>query len=84
MLVEFTGNKELVLQANNPQTLVKMIKWASTAASSVSAPASRVQDDTSNSLSGNTAPGSTNAPLVLDMNNIPNPQVRRQRRALTA
>ncbi|MDR0500109.1 MAG: VWA domain-containing protein [Coriobacteriales bacterium] len=41
VLKEFTGNSELVLQANNPQALVKMIKWASTAASAVSAPASR-------------------------------------------
>ena len=70
VLTEFTGNRELVLQANNPQALVKMIKWASTAASSVSAPASRVQADP---FVGNTAPDSTNAPLVLDMNNIPDP-----------
>ena len=67
LLQEFTGNRELVLQANNPQALVKMIKWASTAASLVSAPASRAKEmndvDTS----------STNAPLVLDMNNIPDP-----------
>ena len=41
VLQQFTGNRELVLQANNPQALVKMIKWASTAASLVSAPASR-------------------------------------------
>jgi uncharacterized protein YegL len=38
VLREFTGNSELVLQANNPQDLVKMIRWASTAASAVSAP----------------------------------------------
>lgn len=44
VLEEFTGNPELVLQANNPQALVKMIKWASTAASLVSAPASRPID----------------------------------------
>ena len=41
VLREFTGNRELVLQANNAEMLVKMIKWASTAASVVSAPASR-------------------------------------------
>lgn len=70
VLTAFTGNRELVLQANNPQALVKMIKWASTAAASVSAPASRVQADP---FVGNTAPDSTNAPLVLDMNNIPDP-----------
>ena len=40
VLEEFTGNKELVLQANNAAALTKMIKWASTAASLVSAPAS--------------------------------------------
>lgn len=68
VLEEFTGNRELVLQANNPEALVKMIKWASTAASQVSAPASRVQDTPH-------ADGSsvTNAPLILDMNNIPDP-----------
>ena len=73
VLTEFTGNRELVLQANNPQALVKMIKWASTAASVVSAPASRVQTDTNKLLAGNTEPNSTNAPLVLDMDNIPDP-----------
>lgn len=72
VLEQFTGNRELVLQANNPQALVKMIKWASTAASLVSAPASRPAA-AKELLEGNTAPGSSNAPLVLDMNNIPNP-----------
>ena len=38
VLAEFTGNRELVLQANNPESLVKCIKWASTLASVVSAP----------------------------------------------
>lgn len=69
LLTEFTGNRELVLQANNPEALVKMIKWASTAASLVSAPASRHIDD--ESTAG--ADSNTNAPLVLDMNNIPDP-----------
>ena len=73
VLTQFTGNRELVLQANNPQALVKMIKWASTAASLVSAPASRAHGDMDNALSGNTEPSATNAPLVLDMNNIPDP-----------
>ena len=41
VLIEFTGNKELVLQANNATTLAKMIKWASTTASMVSAPSSK-------------------------------------------
>lgn len=73
VLTAFTGNRELVLQANNPQALVKMIKWASTAASFVSAPASRIKEDMADALAGNTDPSSTNAPLVLDMNNIPDP-----------
>ena len=40
VLLEFTGNRELVLQANNAKMLSKMIKWASTAVSAVSAGAS--------------------------------------------
>lgn len=71
ILQEFTGNRELVLQANNPQALVKMIKWASTAASLVSAPASRPTDVLDAPATG--AANDTNAPLVLDMNNIPDP-----------
>jgi uncharacterized protein YegL len=67
ILQEFTGNRELVLQANNPEALVKMIKWASTTVSMVSAPASRRVD------SVGVAANSTNAPLVLDINNIPDP-----------
>ena len=43
-LEQFTGNKELVLEANNPQMLVKFIKWASTVVRNVSAP--RVGGDT--------------------------------------
>lgn len=58
VLTEFTGNRELVLQANNPQALVKMIKWASTVAKQVSSPNS------------NPTVTSTDA-AVLDMNNIP-------------
>lgn len=60
VLEEFTGNKELVLQANNPQALVKMIKWASTVARVVSAPPSQKAGD---------------GPVVIDMNNIPKPDV---------
>lgn len=41
VLVEFTGNSELVLQANNATALARMIKWASTTASMVSAPSSK-------------------------------------------
>ena len=71
VLEQFTGNRELVLQANNPQALVKMIKWASTAASVVSAPASRPKDVEEFAVPKD--PGASNAPLVLDMNNIPDP-----------
>ena len=71
VLEQFTGNRELVLQANNPQALVKMIKWASTAASMVSAPASRPKEQDKINLPKD--PSQTNAPLVLDMNNIPDP-----------
>lgn len=85
VLTEFTGNRELVLQANNAAMLTKMIKWASTAASMVSAPASRVLEDkkpagiplipdVGDLLPASVpATGGGNAPLVLDMNNIPNP-----------
>ena len=80
VLVEFTGNRELVLQANNPTALVKMIKWASTTASMVSAPSSKPvnDEDASNSdgLAGSGdpfAPANNSAPLILDMSNIPNP-----------
>jgi uncharacterized protein YegL len=72
ILQEFTGNRELVLQANNPQALVKMIKWASTAASLVSAPASKPKD-LLDAPAPTGAANDTNAPLVLDMNNIPDP-----------
>lgn len=71
VLEQFTGNRELVLQANNPQALVKMIKWASTAASMVSAPASRPKEQ--EEIEQTKESSATNAPLVLDMNNIPDP-----------
>lgn len=73
VLLQFTGNRELVLQANNATMLTKMIKWASTAASLVSAPASRPRAEVADALADNTSPSATNAPLVLDMNNIPDP-----------
>ena len=38
VLEQFSGNKELVLEAKNPQLLVKFIKWASTVVKNVSAP----------------------------------------------
>ncbi len=61
VLVEFTGNKELVLQANNAAALTKMIKWASTAASLVSAPASVAMNDEG------TAGEEGTAPIIVDM-----------------
>lgn len=78
VLVEFTGNKELVLQANNATALTKMIKWASTTASMVSAPASRPMNSAPAEGSGSTPANGdpfadSGAPLILDMNNIPNP-----------
>ena len=56
-LIEFTGNKELVLQANNATALAKMIKWASTTASMVSAPSSKPM----NSVAASTPVASTPA-----------------------
>jgi uncharacterized protein YegL len=38
VLEQFAGNKELVLEAKNPQLLTKFIKWASTVVKNVSAP----------------------------------------------
>lgn len=87
VLIEFTGNKELVLQANNATALAKMIKWASTTASMVSAPSSKPLNSApvsapaastpaaAASVSANDpfAPANNGAPLVLDMSNIPNP-----------
>ena len=58
VLEEFTGNKELVLQANNAAALTKMIKWASTAASLVSAPAS---------IAADAAGQDGDAPVIVDM-----------------
>ena len=88
VLIEFAGNKELVLQANNATALAKMIKWASTTASMVSAPSSKPMNSVATSIpaaaSGASvaasapaddpfAPANNGAPLVLDMSNIPNP-----------
>ena len=67
VLQEFTGNPEMVLDANNPQALVAMIKWASTVAKQVSNPVSRKVDDSSNDVNvvGNTVnPG----PVTIDLN----------------
>lgn len=87
VLIEFTGNKELVLQANNATALAKMIKWASTTASMVSAPSSKPMNSIPVSVPAASTPSSAasvpaddpftpannGAPLVLDMSNIPNP-----------
>lgn len=87
VLTEFAGNKELVLQANNATALAKMIKWASTTASMVSAPSSKPMNvdaisapvvSTPAVLGGVTSgdpfvSANHGAPLVLDMSNIPNP-----------
>lgn len=75
VLQEFTGNRELVLQANNATMLTKMIKWASTVASVVSAPASRpniVDNDGSVPIDPIPSTGG-NGPLILDIDNIPDP-----------
>jgi len=67
VLAEFTGNRELVLQANNAEMLVKMIKWASTAASVVSSPASIASAGEKNNDGI-----SVSNPVVVDMvDNIP-------------
>lgn len=81
VLLEFTGNRELVLQANNAKMLAKMIKWASTAVSAVSSGVSNTVDDNErvSANSENNSTGSNentlggNGPLILDMDNIPEP-----------
>ncbi|MCL1881748.1 MAG: VWA domain-containing protein [Oscillospiraceae bacterium] len=65
VLAEFTGNKELVLEAKNREMLVKMIKWASTAASMVSSPASQSVDRES------TAVTDSDTPLMVDLDTLP-------------
>ncbi len=74
VLMEFTGNRELVLQSNNPTALVKNIKWASTTAFMVSAPSSKPMNSTTeDGASGDPFASNNGAPLVLDMSNIPSP-----------
>lgn len=89
VLLEFTGNRELVLQANNAKMLAKMIKWASTAVSAVSSGVSDSAEDripnpisvndengvvanNNSPVTNNTSSGG-NGPLILDMDNIPEP-----------
>ena len=56
ILEQFTGNRELVLEAKNPQLLIQFIKWASTVVKTVSSP--RATDDDS-------------APSGVDLNTVP-------------
>lgn len=66
ILEEFTGNRELVLQANNADQLAKMIKWASTVAKQVSSPVSK---PTAVDTIGTAA--YSNVPQIVDIDNIP-------------
>lgn len=45
VLEAFTGNKETVFNASNPEMLVHLIKWASTIASTVSKPTTHMQEE---------------------------------------
>jgi uncharacterized protein YegL len=56
VLEQFTGNKELVLEAKNPQLLIQFIKWASTVVQSVSAPRAGSSDTSVVSVDINTIP----------------------------
>ena len=64
VLVEFCGNSELVLQANNAAALAKMIKWASTTASMVSAPSSKAINSVPASASVASASGTASGASV--------------------
>lgn len=69
VLEEFTGNREMVLDANNPQALVALIKWASTVAKQVSTPASRrvVSEEETSQRQSDTVSVQT-GPVTVDMN----------------
>jgi uncharacterized protein YegL len=55
VLEQYTGNRELVLEAKNPQLLIQFIKWASTVVKTVSSP--RASDDgTPSGVDLNTVP----------------------------
>ncbi|MCL2015893.1 MAG: VWA domain-containing protein [Defluviitaleaceae bacterium] len=56
VLEQFTGNRELVLEAKNPQLLIQFIKWASTVVKTVSSP--RATEDGT-------------APSGVDLNTVP-------------
>lgn len=72
ILTEFTGNQELVLQANNATMLTKMIKWASTAVSSVSTGMAG-EHSASMNMAG-TGDEETTSSMILDMDNLPTPE----------
>ena len=81
VLLEFTGNHELILQANNAVMLAKMIKWASTAVSAVSVGASNTPVELALGDQGTAGPageGDSSAKdggtMILDMDNIPVPE----------
>ena len=70
VLEEFTGNPELVLDANNPQALIAMIKWASTVAKQVSQPASRRKETDENgdsTLAGIGGSIAVQTPVAIDL-----------------
>ena len=69
VLEEFTGSRELVLQANNASALGRMIKWTSSVASSVSSPRSNPKEQIKHA--GSKISSITNAPLMVPMNSIP-------------
>lgn len=66
VLREFTGNREMVLQANNAETLVDMIKWSSTLASVVSSPVSTPDPKESGQNHGDAI-----SPVFIDPSQIP-------------
>ncbi len=70
VLEEFTGNRELVLQADNAASLVKMIKWASTLVTMVSNPK---PDPEKVMESGGSRKNGTIGHLVVDKSVIPTP-----------
>lgn len=56
VLEQFTGNRELVLEAKNPQLLIQFIKWASTVVKTVSSPRAGDDDSSPSGVDLNTVP----------------------------
>ncbi|MCL2665236.1 MAG: VWA domain-containing protein [Defluviitaleaceae bacterium] len=56
VLGQFTGNSELVLEAKNPQLLIKFIKWASTVVKTVSSPRAAADGGSDAGVDVNTIP----------------------------